>query len=170
MQRHRDIPILCRFFECCGYQKGLRKRWAGPLKNESARSVLAEAQWFGVKKVSPSHTMPVSTSNAQKIVLGCHCQCCPWHSPGGGIGKLMESAFALLLVVVPVCLGYLRLQVLLLPAASRELKPLCSGHKLSVEAKGKELRRFQTCRVPECQSAAFPRQILLLLFCRTSKW
>ena len=71
-------------------------------------------------------------------------------TPGGYGQTHVESAFPLFLVVIPVSLGYLRLQVLLLPAASLELKPLSSGQNLSVEARG-ELLRFQTRRVRECR-------------------
>ena len=45
------------------------KRWAGLLKNERARLVLAKAPWFGLKKVSASHMMPMKAGNAQKIML-----------------------------------------------------------------------------------------------------
>ena len=71
-------------------------------------------------------------------------------TPGGYGQTHVESAFPLFLVVIPVSLGYLRLQVLLLPAASLELKPLSSGQNLSVEARG------GASTIPNAQSARVP--------------
>ena len=78
---------------------------------------------------------------------------------GGCREALLASVSPLLLVIFSVSLGYLRLQVLLLPAASLVLKPLSSGENLSVEAREVEFPRLHRGRVPEgripADSAAF---------------